>query len=31
LTHLQSGTDTPVMHWIEWVDQALAARAEHAN
>jgi glycolate oxidase iron-sulfur subunit len=31
LTHLQSGTDTPVIHWIEWVDQALAARAEHAN
>jgi glycolate oxidase iron-sulfur subunit len=26
LTHLQSGTDTPVRHWIEWVDQAIAAR-----
>jgi len=25
LTHLQSGTDTPVMHWIELVDRALAA------
>jgi glycolate oxidase iron-sulfur subunit len=26
LTHLQSGTGTPVRHWIEWVDQALAAQ-----
>jgi len=26
ITHLQSGTDTPVMHWIEWVDQRLGAR-----
>jgi len=25
LTHLQSGTDTPVRHWIEWLDQALPA------
>jgi len=25
-THLQSGTDTPVMHWIELVDRALAPR-----
>jgi glycolate oxidase iron-sulfur subunit len=24
LTHLQSGTDTPTMHWIEWLDQRLA-------
>ena len=24
LTHLQSGTDTPVNHWIELLDQALA-------
>ncbi len=24
LTHLQSGTDTPVQHWIELLDQALA-------
>ncbi|MES2070232.1 MAG: glycolate oxidase subunit GlcF [Pseudomonadota bacterium] len=24
LTHLQSGTDVPVRHWIELVDQALA-------
>ncbi|MGL4575938.1 MAG: heterodisulfide reductase-related iron-sulfur binding cluster, partial [Burkholderiaceae bacterium] len=23
LTHLQSGTETPVIHWIEWVDQQL--------
>jgi glycolate oxidase iron-sulfur subunit len=23
ITHLQSGTDTPVKHWIEIVDQAL--------
>ena len=23
LTHLQSGTDTPVRHWIELIDQAL--------
>jgi glycolate oxidase iron-sulfur subunit len=24
LTHLQSGTETPVMHWIELIDSALA-------
>jgi glycolate oxidase iron-sulfur subunit len=24
ITHLQSGTDTPVMHWIELVDRMLA-------
>jgi glycolate oxidase iron-sulfur subunit len=24
ITHLQSGTETPVMHWIELVDRALA-------
>jgi glycolate oxidase iron-sulfur subunit len=23
ITHLQSGTETPVMHWIEWVDRML--------
>jgi glycolate oxidase iron-sulfur subunit len=23
LTHLQSGTATPVRHWIEWLDEAL--------
>lgn len=25
LTHLQSGTDTPVKHWIELIDHALSA------
>jgi glycolate oxidase iron-sulfur subunit len=25
ITHLQSGTETPVMHWIEWVDRMLQA------
>ena len=25
LTHLQSGTDTPVTHWIELIDRALVA------
>jgi glycolate oxidase iron-sulfur subunit len=24
LTHLQSGTESPVLHWIEWVDRQLA-------
>ncbi len=23
LTHLQSGTGTPVRHWVEWLDQAM--------
>jgi glycolate oxidase iron-sulfur subunit len=23
LTHLQSGTDMPVRHWIEWLDEAM--------
>jgi glycolate oxidase iron-sulfur subunit len=23
LAHLQSGTDTPVRHWIEWLDRAI--------
>ena len=27
LTHLQSGTETPVRHWIELIDSALAASA----
>jgi len=27
LAHLQSGTDTPVRHWIEWLDRAIAAPA----
>jgi glycolate oxidase iron-sulfur subunit len=25
IAHLQTGTPTPVRHWIEWVDEALAA------
>jgi glycolate oxidase iron-sulfur subunit len=25
LTHLQSGTATPVRHWIEWLDERLSA------
>ena len=25
LTHLQSGTETPVRHWIELIDDAIAA------
>jgi glycolate oxidase iron-sulfur subunit len=27
VTHLQSGTDTPVSHWIELIDQALRTTA----
>jgi glycolate oxidase iron-sulfur subunit len=27
LTHLQSGTATPVRHWIEWLDEALREAA----
>jgi glycolate oxidase iron-sulfur subunit len=26
ITHLQAATQTPVRHWIEWVDEMLAAR-----
>ena len=26
LTHLQSGTQVPVRHWIEWVDEAIVRR-----
>jgi glycolate oxidase iron-sulfur subunit len=26
ITHLQSGTDVPVRHWIEMLDQALPSR-----
>jgi glycolate oxidase iron-sulfur subunit len=26
ITHLQSGTERPVRHWIEWLDERLAAR-----
>jgi glycolate oxidase iron-sulfur subunit len=25
LTHLQSGTQTPVKHWVEVIDEILAA------
>ena len=24
ITHLQSGTSTPVQHWVEWLDAQLA-------
>jgi glycolate oxidase iron-sulfur subunit len=24
IAHLQNGTDTPVRHWIEWLDEAIA-------
>jgi glycolate oxidase iron-sulfur subunit len=24
ISHLQSGSDLPVKHWIEWLDQRLA-------
>jgi len=26
IAHLQGATETPVQHWIEWVDEALAGR-----
>ena len=26
ITHLQSGTETPVLHWLEWVDERLRAK-----
>jgi glycolate oxidase iron-sulfur subunit len=25
ITHLASGTATPVLHWIEWIDRRLQA------
>jgi glycolate oxidase iron-sulfur subunit len=28
LTHLQSGTTTPVRHWIEWLDEVMAASSQ---
>ncbi len=28
ITHLQSGTGTPVRHWLEWVDEQLAAAGQ---
>ena len=31
LTHLQSGTETPVRHWIELIDQALAGAGSASN
>ncbi|MCU0951833.1 MAG: glycolate oxidase subunit GlcF [Burkholderiaceae bacterium] len=31
ITHLQGGTGTPVMHWIEWIDRRLAATASTAS
>jgi glycolate oxidase iron-sulfur subunit len=30
ITHLQTGTETPVMHWIEWLDARLAAASRPA-
>jgi glycolate oxidase iron-sulfur subunit len=27
ITHLQSGTNTPVRHWVEVLDEALAKQA----
>jgi glycolate oxidase iron-sulfur subunit len=24
ITHLQSGTETPVAHWVEWVEARLS-------
>jgi glycolate oxidase iron-sulfur subunit len=26
ITHLQGATETPVRHWIEWIDEALGSR-----
>ena len=31
LAHLQAGTGTPVRHWIEWLDEAMAAPAAAAG
>lgn len=31
IMHLQSGTDKPVMHWIEWLEQALIPAAPSAS
>jgi glycolate oxidase iron-sulfur subunit len=27
IAHLQTGTATPVRHWIEWVDEAISGMA----
>ena len=29
ITHLQSGTETPVMHWVELLAQALVGTKQH--
>ena len=29
ITHLQSGTDTPVRHWVEVLDAALTGSSAH--
>jgi len=29
ITHLQSGTETRVMHWVEWLDERLRVTASH--
>ncbi|MBN9426674.1 MAG: glycolate oxidase subunit GlcF, partial [Burkholderiales bacterium] len=31
LAHLQAGTETPVRHWIEWLDEAMAAAEFEAS
>ncbi|HVL58928.1 MAG TPA: glycolate oxidase subunit GlcF [Burkholderiaceae bacterium] len=31
ITHLQSGTETPVQHWIEWLDEATNRAPAGAN
>ncbi len=31
MAHLQSGTDIPVMHWVEWVDARLQALKSRLN
>ena len=31
ITHLQSGTDVPVRHWVEMVDAALLSSAAHST
>lgn len=31
LTHLQSGTQTPVQHWVELLDQALSSQAPSSS
>jgi glycolate oxidase iron-sulfur subunit len=31
IAHLQRATETPVRHWIEWVDEALGPPQERAE